>query len=165
MHNCYSSLEMPLHMHILCAHFSLAELVPSTVAKRSLDWGVRFGVKATVEDHLKNSYLEKDGLELTSENREKIKLSNFEKVQCGMIAGFVSGISTPLDASIAMTQKFDKKNRSSYQIIKSNYKKYGPSIFTRGLTMRLIHSSWHTAFVIGGGEIISDYYNSISKTS
>lgn len=131
-----------------------------TITRCSLDWGIRFGVKATIEDYLKNDYLKKEGLELIDENRSKIKLSNFQKIQCGMVAGFVSSITIPFDTMIAMTQKFDKNKRSSFDIIRSNYQKYGVSIFTRGLCIKLTHSILHTAFVVGGGDIISDYYNS-----
>ena len=50
-----------------------------------------------------------------------------------------------------MSKHTDKK-MSAIQTIKYNYQQTGYKLFTRGLCMRIIHVSWHTAFIIGVGD-------------
>ena len=119
-----------------------------TVAKGTMDWGLRFYFKSIAEDYFKNKKVSRTDLDTI------ITLTNSEKILCGLFAGLTSAISIPFDVMIAMTQQHKEKKQSSLSIIKESYKTHGMKSFTRGLTIRIANSSWHTMFVIGVGDII-----------
>jgi hypothetical protein len=118
---------------------TLIKGITPTIMKRSSDWALRFYTKGLSEGYMKQLNGGRD-------------LNVLEKLVCGFSAGLTSIVTIPFDSAIAMTQQH--KNISSYQILKHNYQTYGFQVFTRGLIIRLMHSSWHTMFVLGIGDII-----------
>lgn len=109
--------------------------------KRSLDWGIRFGSMSFIETQFKKS------------RGKDYELTNSEKIASGFISGMTSTITIPLDVWLANSQKHNTTNSSS-QVIKDLIKKDGVKSLSRGFGMRLLHSGYHSAWVIGLGSII-----------
>lgn len=127
---------------------SLYKGLPPMLAKRSIDWGIRFGTISKCNQIIKN----KKG--------QDYQLSVVEIFGTSFVGGAISCFSMPFDSWIANCQKHDQKNINALQVAKNMYQKDGIKPFTRGLVMRLFHSGWYTAWVVGLGGII---YDSIKK--
>jgi hypothetical protein len=115
-----------------------------TMTKRSIDWGIRFGVQDIIQQKM---LLYKKELTIT------------DKLLSGLGAGLISCITTPLDVAIAISQGYSGKKKSSLQIIKNEYIKKGPTIFFRGSCARILHSSYHVSIVLGLKTFYEDIYN------
>lgn len=119
--------------------------LPPMLMKRSFDWGIRFGVISKCNQIIKNN------------NGQDYELTPIDKIGTSFIGGAVSCLSMPFDSWIANCQKYDqKKNVNAIEVAKNMYKQDGIKPFTRGLVMRLFHSGWYTAWVVGLGGIIYD---------
>ena len=96
-----------------------------TLGKRSIDWGIRFGIKNEIQQRI---------IDYKSSSSEVYRLTLYEKMFSGMIAGMVSIVSQPFDVCIALSQKYTgtSKKKSSIDVIKEQYKKYGYRGFTHG---------------------------------
>jgi len=114
-----------------------------TMMKRSMDWGVRFYAKGVAEDYF-----------LSRKAPGNLSLTTGEKLASGMAAGLTGIVTIPFDTMVAMSQQYKEKKEGTFEIIKKNFKQHGTKIFTRGLTARLLHSSWHTMFMMGVGDIV-----------
>lgn len=110
--------------------------------KRSIDWGIRFGTMSLIETQFKKT------------RGQDYNLTNYEKIISGFTCGMVSCISIPLDVWLANSQKYNTNSNSSYEVIKDLINKEGFKSLTRGLGMRIIHSGYHSAWIIGVGSII-----------
>ncbi|VVU95794.1 Mitochondrial carrier protein [seawater metagenome] len=123
---------------------SLFKGLPPMIIKRSLDWGIRFGTISYLEKQIKLS------------KGEDYKLSNVEKIGIGFTGGIMSCFTIPVDTWLANCQKHsdNKKNMSAIEVGKNMFAKNGFNAFTRGMTMRILHSGYHTAWIAGLGSII-----------
>jgi hypothetical protein len=117
------------------------------IMKRSIDWGLRFGVISRCNQYIINK------------NGPGYELTPFDKVCTGFIGGATSCITMPFDSWIANCQKHNQTNISTIQVAKNMYNEAGILAFTRGLTMRILHSGYHTAWMVGIGSIV---FNKIS---
>ena len=124
--------------------FSLFQGLQPMIAKRSIDWGLRFGV------------ISKCNQMIIDRNGPDYKLSALDRVATGFIGGATSCLTMPFDSWIANCQKHNQGNISAVQVAKNMYKEAGVLAFTRGLTMRILHSGWHTAWIVGVGSIVYD---------
>ena len=121
------------------------------IMKRSLDWGIRFGV------------IGKCNQMIIDRNGENYKLTAIDRIGTGFIGGAASCLTMPFDSWLANCQKHNQQNTSSLQVAKNMFKEGGINSFTRGLTMRILHSGWHTAWIVGIGSIIYDKINMQNK--
>jgi hypothetical protein len=118
--------------------------LPPMLMKRSFDWGIRFGTISKCNQIIKNR------------NGPDYQLTAFDKIGTSFAGGAISCFSMPFDSWIANCQKHDQKNINAIQVAKNMYHQEGIKSFTRGLVMRLFHSGWYTAWVVGLGGIIYD---------
>lgn len=121
---------------------SLFKGLQPMLLKRSLDWGIRFGVITKCEQMI----IHRKG--------KDYKLSEFEKIAVGFIGGIFSCITMPFDSLIANCQKFNQTQISPVHVAKNMYKTDGYLAFNRGFLMRILHSGWHTAWIVGIGSIV-----------
>ena len=122
------------------------------MARRGVDWGVRFYGKG-----LATAYLKKG-------KKPGEKLSALEQFGAGLFGGAFSALNQPLDVWVANSQKHREKPISAvecfYELNAEARKKGFFSVWFRGVDMRLVHSSYHSAFLMGLGGFIADAYRS-----
>ena len=115
------------------------------IMKRSIDWGIRFGIISRCNQFIINR------------NEPGYKLTPLDRITTGFVGGAASCMTMPFDSWIANCQKHsNSKNNTAIQVAKNMYKEAGILAFTRGLTMRILHSGWHTAWIVGLGSIVYD---------
>ena len=99
-----------------------------TCSRRSLDWVLRFYFSDKLNQKIDNP------------------------IVSAFIAGSISALTLPIDVLIVRTQSSEKQKLN--EIIRNMIKNEGLKSFTNGLTMRIIHAGWHTAWIIGVGDIL-----------
>ena len=125
---------------------SLFKGLQPMIIKRSIDWGIRFGVISRCNQWIINK------------NGGDYKLTVLDRIGTGFIGGAASCFTMPFDSWIANCQKHSS-NSSAIQVAKQMYKESGVLAFTRGLTMRVLHSGYHTAWMVGIGTFVYDQIN------
>ena len=99
------------------------------IMKRSIDWGIRFGVISRCNQFIINR------------NGPDYKLTPMDRIVTGFVGGAASCMTMPFDSWIANCQKHsNSKNNTAIQVAKNMYQEAGMLAFTRGLTMRVLHS-------------------------
>lgn len=121
------------------------------VVRRGVDWGLRFYGKG-----LSDSFF----LAQKPEGAKKLTVS--ESFLSGIFGGAFSGINQPLDVWVANCQKHRAVPLSAGGVLsellaESRVKGFFP-VFFRGIEMRILHSSYHTAWMAGLGQYIFDVY-------
>ena len=119
--------------------------------KKSVDWSVRFGVA---------DWLSVAGSSLSGKHPDKFGVS--EKFLVGAAAGAASTvISTPIDVLVANAQKFRESGRRAglFELVFDLYRESGLRGFYRGWSMRVVHATYHTAWLYGGGKALFDWLN------
>jgi hypothetical protein len=122
------------------------------VMRRGVDWGLRFYGKGLSDQFF---------LAQKPEGAPK-KLTATEAFMSGVFGGAFSGINQPLDVWVANCQKHRPVPLSAggvlAELIAESRVKGFFAVFFRGIEMRIIHSSYHTAWMAGLGQYIFDVY-------
>jgi len=112
--------------------------------RRGLDWGFRYYGMTTTLGYLKNN---------DNDNNKLI-----HNLIGGLGGGLLSTtITTPLDTIISKHQSSSSKDSIKNTIL-TLYKNEGLSRFYRGYIIRLLFASYSTFIIIGGGELINNYF-------
>jgi len=116
------------------------------MAKRGMDWGLRFWGVA----YAKN-YLMKDD--------PKRELSAIERLGIGFFGGAVSTLTMPFDSWVANCQKATKSgvSKTSIEVAKEMWAQGRFEPFVRGWTMRLMHAGYHTMWMTTIGQMIFEW--------
>lgn len=116
------------------------------MAKRGMDWGLRFYGVAIAKDFLQGD--------------EKRPLTTIEKLATGFFGGAVSTLTMPFDTWVANCQKAGKAGEriSSVQVAKEMWRTGGSHAFVRGWVMRLIHAGYHTMWMTTIGQFIFEWW-------
>jgi len=122
------------------------------VVRRGVDWGLRFYAKGLSDRFF---------LSLKADDQPK-KLTAAESFASGIFGGAFSGINQPLDVWLANSQKHRDKPVSVFgafgELVKESQTRGFFPVWYRGVGMRIIHSSYHTAWMAGLGSYIADVY-------
>jgi len=112
---------------------SLYDGVVPMIMRRSLDWGIRFGVSNEVKNWV---------LDQKFANGELPKLTNLELLACGVIGGAASGgITHPIDNVITNSQKpllWHNARRDVISVVRRMYRESGHHAFTRGWAVKIV---------------------------
>lgn len=126
------------------------------VIRRGVDWGLRFWGK---------SMSDKFFLSLKPDDGKPKKLSAAEAFMSGIFGGAFSGINQPLDVWVANCQKYREVPLSAggvlTELLAEARVKGFFAVFFRGIEMRIIHSSYHTAWMAGLGQYIFEVYKAL----
>ena len=124
--------------------------------KRGADWAVRFGTAGVIKDKI----VDYRGYE------SKKDLTFIDNVLSGLGAGIVGASTTPMDNVVANCQKFGAdKNKGALTVASEMYRGGGVRPFFNGLMMRVIHTGYHTAWVIGVGGWLFNLYETNYKNN
>ena len=128
--------------------FSIYNGFVPVCTKKAADWGVRFGIADTLA-----------GAIAEFRGKDPRDFGVVEKFLVGASAGAISTITTPFDVLIANAQKFRESGRRAAisELIMDIYRQDGLIGFYRGWGMRLVHVSYHTAWLYGGGKAMFDW--------
>ena len=107
------------------------------IAKKGIDWGIRFY-----------------GIELFKNYFPNLYDTMYGKFIAGAFGGTFSFFTVPLDVMIACLQK--SQQESSFKKEFNNLRRLGISNFYRGGMMRFFHTTYHTGILIGFGSIYKD---------
>ncbi|GAX26844.1 hypothetical protein FisN_9Lh121 [Fistulifera solaris] len=121
-------------------------IVP-TMVRRSLDWGVRFGLSTEAKNwRIHQKRISGD----TSE------LNTAELVVCGLIGGAVGSLTHPIDNIITHSQKplHEGAARDFFSVAARMYREHGVRAFTRGWALRVIDNSYHMAWMFGVSNVL-----------
>jgi len=129
------------------------------VIRRGVDWGLRFYGKGLSDQYF---------LSQKAPGQPK-KLSATEAFLSGIFGGAFSGINQPLDVWVANCQKHRAVPLSAGGVLaelaaESRVKGFF-AVFFRGIEMRILHSSYHTAWMAGLGQYIFDVYKATQDAS
>lgn len=109
----------------------------ATIAKRSLDWGLRFGFKGKLDEYFEPK-------------------NNMEKIGTSFGAGIISAlITTPIDRALPLLQS---TKEGFGTVMREKIKNEGYGTLLRGYGVRAIHTGWHTMFAIVVSEIMYDAF-------
>jgi hypothetical protein len=122
------------------------------VVRRGVDWGLRFYGKGLSDQF----FLAQKG------PGQPKKLTATESFMSGIFGGAFSGINQPLDVWVANCQKHRSVPLGASAVLaelvaESRVKGFF-AVFFRGIEMRILHSSYHTAWMAGLGQYIFDTY-------
>eukprot|EP00746_Dinoflagellata_sp_MGD_P146374 gnl/MRDRNA2_/MRDRNA2_78864_c0_seq1.p1 gnl/MRDRNA2_/MRDRNA2_78864_c0~~gnl/MRDRNA2_/MRDRNA2_78864_c0_seq1.p1 ORF type:complete len:291 (-),score=42.85 gnl/MRDRNA2_/MRDRNA2_78864_c0_seq1:63-935(-) len=120
--------------------------------KKSMDWGVRFGVADSVAQAV--AFLS---------GKDSKDFGVLEQFLVGWSSGAISTVTTPVDVMIANAQRFRESGRRAtiHELILDVYRQDGLIGFYRGLGMRMVHASYHTAWLYGGGKALFDWLDKL----
>jgi Mitochondrial carrier protein len=148
------------------------------VFRRSLDWGIRFGVYSEVRNYLveyrrdqreqqqkyqrqsthatlQSSYIlaRRDTTNAISNDN---KLPWTDHLICGMLGGAASAITHPVDNIITQCQKPTPPGvpHDVASVVRRMYAESGVRAFTRAWTMTLIDNAYHMAWMYGVGTVL-----------
>jgi len=115
------------------------------MAKRGLDWGLRFWGVGFAKDVL-------------TRNDPKRELSVLERLGIGFFGGAASTLTMPFDSWVANCQKATKAgvNKSSMDVAKEMWAAGRFEPFVRGWSMRLLHAGYHTMWMTTIGQMVFD---------
>ena len=129
---------------------SLFKGMPVMIARRSIDWGLRFSIKNSLDLQLK--------LYKSSSAKGRSQLNNYEKLATSFASGVISSAFTmPLDRMIPIMQSSSKDG--IIKTMKTNLANEGFGTLFRGYGMRSIHTGWHTTFAIFVADYVYDVIN------
>lgn len=122
--------------------------------RRSLDWGIRFGVSAEV----KNFMIERRRAANKDDN-----LALHELIICGLVGGAFSAMTHPIDNIITNAQKPMPPGtpRDLVAVAKRMAQESGMKAFTRGFAARLVDNAYHMAWMYGIGTVVYDKLRNI----
>jgi len=125
------------------------------MARRGIDWGLRFYGNSTAKDYFK------------SRKQPGQKLSALEIVFSGMFGGAFSAFNQPLDVWVANAQRHrEGRSLTGAEVFKelvAESKVRGiAAVWFRGVGMRMVHSAYHTAWMVGLGSWISNQYRAMA---
>jgi hypothetical protein len=123
------------------------------VLRRSLDWGIRFGVAAEVRNALLRYHQNEHG----SSDKDDLKL--YEMIGCGIVGGAVSALTHPIDNIMTNAQKPlpAGASRDLVSVALRMYRESGYRAFTRGWGIRILDNAYHVAWVYGVGTVVYEY--------
>uniref|UniRef100_A0A7S1TQZ9 Mitochondrial carrier protein n=1 Tax=Phaeomonas parva TaxID=124430 RepID=A0A7S1TQZ9_9STRA len=118
--------------------------------RRGVDWGVRFYGKSLITGWM------------LAGTPEGTKLGIGQQFCAGLFGGAFSALSQPLDVWVANAQKHRAVPITAAEcfseLMAESASKGFFSVWFRGIEMRIVHSSYHTAWMAGLGAYIADYY-------
>ena len=125
-----------------------------TMLRRSLDWGIRFGVSAQMKRYL----TERKKKNIEDKNNKENELDIYELILCGLIGGAVSALTHPIDNIITNSQKPMSRGTPTdlLSVIFRMYNESGGRAFTRGFAVKVFDNAYHTAWMYGVGAVIYD---------
>ena len=133
---------------------SLYDGVVPMMMRRSLDWGIRFGVSAEVKHWM-----------LQQKSPDDQKLTAAENIFCGLVGGAFSASTHPIDNMITNSQKPMPagKRRDLVAVVQRMYRESGVKAFTRGWGIKVIDNAvsvpMPTRWIVV--ELCSDFSQSI----
>lgn len=126
---------------------SLYDGVFPTMIRRSLDWGIRFGLSTEA----KNWRIHQKRL-----SGDTSDLSTAEFVLCGLLGGAMGSLTHPIDNIITNSQKPLQVGapRDFVSVASRMYRESGVSAFTRGWTLKVVDNSYHMAWMFGFSNVL-----------
>lgn len=126
---------------------SLYDGVFPTMIRRSLDWGIRFGLSTEAKNwriHQKKMSGDSSGL------------STAEFVLCGLLGGAVGSLTHPIDNIITNCQKplHVGAPRDFVSVASRMYRESGMNAFTRGWALKVVDNSYHMAWMFGISNVL-----------
>lgn len=120
------------------------------VTRRSLDWGLRFGVSSEVK-HFIMSHKRQRG--------QSESLSIPELMVCGLLGGAASASTHPIDNVITNSLKPlpPGESRDLISVVRRMYRESGIRAFTRGWDIKVIDNAYHMVWMYGIGTIVYDH--------
>lgn len=123
------------------------------MARRGVDWGIRFYGKGIAEAYFKSR--KRPG--------ESQKLTIFENFATGFFGGGFSAFNHPLDVWVANCQKHrEGRDVNAIQVLKDLMNEARAKgimkVWFRGVGMRVLHSAYHTAWMTGLGTVMYESY-------
>lgn len=122
------------------------------MARRGVDWGLRF----YGADVARRWFMARKA------EGEPQKLTLAESFGVGIFGGAFSAFNHPLDVWVANAQKHREVPATATEVLKElmaeSRAKGFSKVWLRGIEMRIIHSSYHTAWMAGIGSWIFDQY-------
>lgn len=132
----------------------------ATVVRRGIDWGMRFYGKELFERVLRAR---------KKANGQSEKLSAAESFAAGLFGGLCCSINHPLDVFVANLQKHRVLPLSpggvAAELMAEARAKGFFAVFYRGVAMRCLHASYHTAWMAGLGGYISEMWHARNKAA
>jgi hypothetical protein len=129
---------------------SLFDGLSAMMLRRSLDWGIRWGVASEVKNYM---------IHQKRARNESDDLAMHEMIMCGVSGGTISAFTHPIDNILTNSQKplppATKRDLISAAI--RMYSESGIKAFTRGLAIKVVDSAYHMAWVYGVGAIAYSY--------
>lgn len=126
---------------------SLYDGIVPTMIRRSLDWGVRFGLSTEAKNwRIHQKKISGDTSELTTG----------ELVVCGLLGGAVGSLTHPIDNIITNSQKplHAGASRDFVSVAARMYRESGMTAFTRGWGLKVIDNSYHMAWMFGVSNVL-----------
>lgn len=118
------------------------------MAKRGMDWGLRFYFVGVARRAFQG------------EDKTR-KLSMLENTTCAIIGGMGSTLTMPMDTLVANCQKSSAGGQSWIQVARGMWQSGGPNMFVKGWSMRALHASYHTVFMVAVGDKVYDLYKAL----
>ena len=121
------------------------------IVRRSLEWGIRFGVST----ELKNRILEVK----RSHGASSTDLTFVELIGCGLVGGACSGLTHPIDNIITNSQKPMEPGarRDVVSVIRRMMRESGVRAFVRGWVIKIVDDAYHMAWMYGVGTVVYDF--------
>lgn len=132
--------------------FSLCDGIVPMMLRRSLDWGIRFGVS----NECKNWMMEQK----RRQGECTGNLSFYEMICCGLVGGAFSALTHPIDNTITNSMKPGLRlgqSRALPAVIGRMYRESGIQAFTRGWAIKVLDNAYHMAWMYGVGTVVYDW--------
>ena len=129
---------------------SLFDGLSAMMLRRSLDWGIRWGMASEVKNYM---------IHQKRARNESDDLAVHEMVMCGVSGGAMSAFTHPIDNILTNSQKPlpPGTKRDLVSVAMRMYSTSGINAFTRGLAIKVVDSAYHMAWVYGVGAIAYSY--------
>ena len=130
---------------------ALYDGVVPMMMRRSLDWGIRFGVSSEVKNWI-IANKERNGDAST-------KLSFYELIGCGLVGGACSASTHPIDNIITNSQKPMRPGarRDLLSVIRRMTAESGAQAFTRGWDIKVVDNAYHMMWIYGVGTVAYEF--------
>ena len=138
---------------------SLYDGVMLTMVRRSIDWGIRFGVSTEMSRFLIRRKGAIDNKDSSKESRNTVdELGIFGLMISGLVGGAASTITHPIDNIITNSQKPLNVGAATDMLsaVQRMVNENGRQAFTTGFLVKVINNAYHTAWLYGVRTVLYD---------